>query len=102
MSEQWFEAFRDDPDMATSDLFSGRAGVGSSFRLDIPELLYQVFPPSLPDDRAELDRALLAWLEDMRGAYPEQVKRLGFSVYANALMACAAVDAPDFAVERAA
>lgn len=98
MNEQWLEAFRDDPDKAVSDLFSGRAGGGSSLRLDIPELLYQVFPPSLTDERIRLDRALLAWLEGMREAYPEQVKRLGFSVYAkrvsDALIALQLLDLP--------
>ena len=98
MNEQWLETFRDDPDKAVSDLFGGRAGVGSSLRLDIPELLYQVFPPSLTDERIRLDRALLAWLEGMREAYPEQVKRLGFSVYAkrvsDALIALQLLDLP--------
>ena len=82
MNEQWFEAFRGDPDQAVSDLFSGRAGVGSYLRLDVPELLYQAFPPTLTDERAQLDRALLSWLKGMREAYPAHVKRLGFPVYA--------------------
>ena len=98
MSEQWLAAFRDDPDKAVGDLFSGRAGGGSRLRLDIPELLYQIFPPTLTDERTQLDRVLLSWLEGMREAYPEQVKRLGFSVYAkrvsDALIALQLLDLP--------
>ena len=82
MNEQWFAAFRGDPDQAVSDLFSGRAGVGSYLRLDVPEMLYQAFPLTLTDERAQLDRALLSWLKGMREAYPAHVKRLGFPVYA--------------------
>ena len=82
MNEQWLEAFRDDPDQAVGDLFSGRTGLGSNLRFDVPELLYQAFPPALADERAQLDAALLSWLKGMREAYPVQVKRLGFSVYA--------------------
>ena len=50
MNDRWLEAFRDDPDQAVSDLFSGRAGVGSYLRLDVPELLFQAFPLT-PDKR---------------------------------------------------
>ena len=39
MSDRWFEAFRRDPEKAVADLFSGRAGLGSGMRLDVPELL---------------------------------------------------------------
>ena len=81
MSDQWFEAFRRDPEKAVADLFSGRAGVGSSMRLDVPEFLYQAFPPTLAVERRQLDNALLSWLRDMREGYTFQVKRLGFSVY---------------------
>ena len=81
MSDPWFEAFRRDPGKAVADLFSGRAGAGSDLRLDVPELLYQQFPPSLADERAQLDDALGSWLLDMREGYASQVQRLGFSVY---------------------
>ena len=81
MNDHWFEAFRSDPDQAVSDLFSGRAGVGSHQRLDIPELLYQAFPPTSTNERVRLDRALLSWLYGMREEYPTHVERLGFSVY---------------------
>ena len=81
MSDPWFEAFRRDPGQAVADLFSGRAGAGSDLRLDVPELLYQQFPPSLTDERAQLDDALGSWLSDMREGYASQVQRLGFSVY---------------------
>ena len=81
MSDPWFEAFRRDPGKAVADLFSGRAGAGSDLRLDVPELLYQQFPPSLADKRAQLDDALGSWLLDMREGYASQVQRLGFSVY---------------------
>ena len=54
-------------------------GVGSSLRLDIPELLYQAFPPTLVNERAQLDGALLTWLLGMREEYATHVKNLGFS-----------------------
>ena len=99
MNEQWFEAFRDDPDQAVSDLFSGRAGGGSSVRLDVPELLYQTFPFTLTNERVRLDTALLSWLNDMREEYPTQVERLGFSVYGkrvgDALIALQLLDLPE-------
>ena len=85
MSGPWFETFRDDPDQAVADLFSGRAGVGSSLRLDVPELLYQAFPPNRTDERMRLDAALCKWLFDMRESYEDQVKRLGFPVYGKRL-----------------
>ena len=98
MNEQWFEAFRGDPDQAVSDLFSGRAGVGSSLRLDVPELLYQAFPPTLTSERAQLDSALLSWLNGMREEYPTQLTRLGFSVFGkrvgDALIALQLLDLP--------
>ena len=81
MSDPWFEAFRRDPDRAVADLFSGRAGAGSDLRLDVPELLYQQFPPRLADERAQLDDALGSWLSDMREGYASQMRRLGFSAY---------------------
>ena len=85
MSDPWFEAFRDDPDQAVADLFSGRAGVGSSLRLDVPELLYQAFPSNRTDERTQLDDALWKWLIDMRESYEDQVERLGFPVYGKRL-----------------
>ena len=98
MSDSWFEAFRRDPDRAVADLFSGRAGTGSDLRLDVPELLYQQFPPSLPNERARLDDALGSWLSDMREGYASQVQRLGFSVYGkrvgDALVALQLLDLP--------
>ena len=81
MSGSWFEAFHRDPEKAVADFFSGRAGAGFDLRLDVPELLYQQFPPNLADERAQLDDALGSWLLDMREDYASQVKRLGFSVY---------------------
>ena len=81
MSGPWFEAFHRDPGKAVADFFSGRAGAGFDLRLDVPELLYQQFPPNLADERAQLDVALGSWLHDMRKHYASQVKRLGFSVY---------------------
>ena len=81
MSDRWFEAFQRDPQMAVADLFTGRAGVGSSLRLDVPELLRLRFPPSLVEERAQLDDALLSWLLEMRKSYASRVERLGFLVY---------------------
>ena len=98
MSDPWFEAFRRDPDRAVADLFSGRAGAGSDLRLDVPELLYQQFPPSLADERAQLDDALGSWLCGMREGYASQVQRLGFSAYGkrvgDALIALQLLDLP--------
>ena len=98
MSDSWFEAFHRGPERAVADLFSGRAGAGSDLRLDVPELLYQQFPPSLADDRARLDDALGSWLSDMREGYASQLQRLGFSVYGkrigDALVALQLLDLP--------
>ena len=88
MTNPWFEAFRRGPEKAVADLFSGRAGVGSSMRLDTPELLYQAFPPTLADERAQLDDALLSWLHSMRQDYASQVKRLGFPAYGKRVGDC--------------
>ncbi|MCX7094216.1 MAG: hypothetical protein NTY50_12310 [Methylobacter sp.] len=44
---KWYIAFLNNPNQAVADLFSGRAGLGSNLRLDIPELLYQEFPTHL-------------------------------------------------------
>ena len=85
MNDSWFEAFHRDPVQATADLFSGRAGVGSDLRLDLPELLYQAFPPHLADERTRLDEALLTWLLGMRENYAAEVDRLGFPVYGKRL-----------------
>lgn len=86
MNTSWLEEFRFDPDSAIADLFSGRVGAGSSFRLDLPELLYQAFPAHLADERRLLDEALLNWLLDMRSGHPEHVQKLGVSVYAKRLV----------------
>ena len=98
MSGPWFEAFHRDPGKAVADFFSGRAGAGFDIRLDVPELLYQQFPPNLADERAQLDYALGSWLHDMREDYASQVKRLGFSVYGkrvgDALIALQLLDLP--------
>lgn len=98
MSAHWMDAFRNDADQAVADLFSGRAGGGASLRLDVPELLYRVFPPVLGDERETLDRSLLRWLTDMRSDYPGQVDRLGVSAYAkrvgDALVALHLLDLP--------
>ena len=98
MSNRWLEAFRRDPQEAVSDLFTGRAGVGSDMRLDVPELLYQWFPPHLADDRGCLDDALLSWLHDMRDGYASFVRRIGFPVYGkrvgDALIALQLLDLP--------
>ena len=99
MTDRWFEAFRGDHVQAVADLFSGRAGVGSNLRLDVPELLYQAFPPTLADERARLDEALLSWLLGMRQDYAKQVGRLGFSVYGkrvgDALIALQLLELPE-------
>lgn len=81
MTDHWFAAFRRDPDQSVADLLSGRAGVGSNLRLEVPELLYQAFPPSLSEERGRLDGALLSWLIKMRESHSEYAKRLGPSVY---------------------
>ena len=98
MNDTWLRAFRRDPHGAIADLFSGRAGVGSGLPLDVPELLYQQFPPLLADERARLDDALGSWLSGMCKDYASQVKRLGFSVYGkrvgDALVALRLLDLP--------
>ena len=98
MNGPWLGAFHRDPGQAVANLFSGRAGAGSDLRLDVPELLYQQFPPSLADERARLDDALESWLSDMRRDYASQVQRLGFSVYGkrvgDALIALQLLDLP--------
>ena len=98
MSNRWLEAFRRDPQEAVSDLFTGRAGVGSDMRLDVPELLYQWFPPDLADDRVCLDDALLSWLHGMRDGYASLVQHIGFPVYGkrvgDALIALQLLDLP--------
>mgnify|MGYP003392664804 CR=1 FL=1 len=85
--KQWYEDFIRDPNQAVADLFSGRAGLGSSLRLDIPELLYQEFPdtPEFSQLRQALDNALWHWLSTMRRDYAAQVKRLGYGVYSKRL-----------------
>jgi tetratricopeptide (TPR) repeat protein len=79
---------------------SGRAGVGSDLRLDVPELLHQLFPDNerMAPDRARLDKALFDWLSTMRNDYARQVDRLGFAVYGkrlvDALVALQLLDLP--------
>lgn len=81
MRERWFETFHRDPHEAVSDLFTGRAGVGSDMRLDVPELLHLWFPKNMADDRCRLDEALLWWLGEMQRSYAATLERLGFAVY---------------------
>ena len=99
MTDRWFEAFRGAPEQAVTDLFSGRAAAGSNLRLDVPELLYQAFPPHRADERAQLDDALLSWLLGVRQDYAAQVKRLGFAVYGkrvgDALIALQLLELPE-------
>ena len=94
----WLEVFRGEPERAVDDLFTGRAGAASNLRLDIPEFLYQTFPPNLPDERERLDGALSGWLDGMREDYAAQVARLGFPVYGkrlgDALIALQLLDLP--------
>lgn len=87
MIERWKENFRQDPEKAITDLFSGRAGLGSSLRRDLPEILFHAFPDEaqLAVDREHLDTALLAWLNGMRTNYQREVARLDFGVYSKRL-----------------
>ena len=98
MSDRWLQAFRSDPEAAVSALFTGRAGVGFDMRLDVPELLYQWFPPDLAEERGRLDDALFSWLRNMRDDYASSVQRLGFPVYGkrigDALIALQLLDLP--------
>lgn len=97
--DRWFEAFRREPDQAVADLISGRAGVGSNLGLDLPELLYQIFPLNLVEERAQLDGALVSWLLRMRKDHAEQVKRLGLPAYGkrvgDVLIALQLLDLPE-------
>ena len=99
MIDRWFDAFHESSVQAVSDLFSGRAGVGSNLRLDVPELLYQAFPPNLVEERAKLDDALFSWLLGMHEDYAIHVQSLGFSAYGkrvgNALIALQLLDLPN-------
>ncbi|MCI5219848.1 MAG: hypothetical protein D3914_11855, partial [Candidatus Electrothrix sp. LOE2] len=90
MIERWLSTFHNDPQKAVNDLFSGRAGLGSGMRMDIPEILYQEFPPlpEFQDTRQQLDTALFAWFTAMRKKYTRQVGRLGFGVYSKRLCEC--------------
>ena len=98
MIDRWFYSFRESPVQAVSDLFSGRAGVGANLRLDVPELLFQAFPPTLVEERCELDDALFSWLLGMRDDYASHVQSLGFAVYGkrvgDALIALQLLDLP--------
>ena len=68
-------------------------------RLDVPEMLYQAFPPSLTEEREQLDQALLSWLLDTREDYASQVRRLGFPTYGkrvgDALIALQLLELPE-------
>ncbi len=87
MIDRWKESLRQDAEKAVANLFSGRAGLGSSLRREIPEILFHEFPntPEHADDRERLDTALLAWLNGMRTNYQREVSRLGFDVYSKRL-----------------
>ncbi len=87
MIEHWRETFERDPERAVADLMSGRTGLGSDLRLDVPELLYEEFPdrPEEAQARERLDGALLFWLHAMRRDYAAQVRRLGYAVYGKRL-----------------
>ena len=101
MIDAWLGSFKLDSEKAITDLFSGRAGLGSDLRLDIPELLYQEFPP-LPrfeQQRKKLDRALLAWLNSMRLDFSNQVAKLTYAAYSkrlcDALISAQLLDLPE-------
>lgn len=87
MIDRWKENLRQDPEKAVTNLFSGRAGLGSSLRRELPEILFHEFPdtPECAADRERLDTALLAWLNSMRTNYQREVSRLGFAVYSKRL-----------------
>lgn len=85
MIGQWRAQFAENPQQAVSDLFSGRARLGASMRLDVPEILYYEFPEEQAERREQLDTALLGWLTDMRNHCQPQMQRLGFAVYARRL-----------------
>lgn len=87
MIERWKDNFRQDPEKAIADLFSGRAGLGSSLRRDLPEILFHAFPDEAHQatDREHLDTALLSWLNGMRTNYQREVARLDFGVYSKRL-----------------
>ena len=85
MIGQWRAQFAENPQQAVSDLFSGRARLGASMRLDVPEILYYEFPEEQTERRVQLDTALLGWLTDMRNHCQPQMQRLGFAVYARRL-----------------
>ena len=87
MIDRWKENFLQDPEKAVANLFSGRAGLGSSLRRELPEILFHEFPdtPEHAADRERLDTALLVWLNGMRTNYQREVSRLGFDVYSKRL-----------------
>lgn len=87
MMWRWREDFRQDPEKAIANLFSGRAGLGAAQRRDLPEILYHEFPdhPDQVTDRERLDSALLAWLEMMRRNYRHEIERLDFDAYGKRL-----------------
>ena len=68
-------------------------------RLDVPEMLYQAFPPRLTQEREQLDQALLCWLRDTREDYASQISRLGFPTYGkrvgDALIALQLLELPE-------
>ena len=87
MIERWLQMFQSDPRGAVEALMSGRAGVGADLRLDIPELLHQLFADgaNMAGERSRLDAALYDWLVAMRSDYARQVGRLGFASYSRRL-----------------
>jgi hypothetical protein len=86
--QSWLRVFNDDPSRAVADLMSGRAGIGASLRLDVPELLRSLFADgaSMASERRRLDQALYVWLENMRANYANETSRIGFSVYSKRLV----------------
>ena len=99
MNNHWWDAFRNSPEQAVEDLLSGRVGVGSAVHVDLPELLYQTFPPHRMEDRAMLDSALGYWLQRMREAYATEIARLESAVYGkrigDVLIALQLLDLPE-------
>ncbi|XOF35134.1 MAG: hypothetical protein ACL93V_07560 [Candidatus Electrothrix sp. YB6] len=88
--ERWLSTFDTDPRKAVNDLFSGRAGLGSSPWMDIPELLWQEFPyvSEFAERRKRIDMALFAWFTTMRKEYARKIDRLGFAVYSKDICDC--------------
>lgn len=87
---RWLSTFDTHSQKAVNDLFSGRAGLGSSPWMNIPELLWQEFPcvSEFVERRTQLDEALFAWFTAMRKDYTRQIDRLGFAVYSKNICDC--------------